>query len=217
MNDAEKLNYTIAGLPIVTGKMHHLRTMGSEKGIQLAYKTSIFCPCLRGDYPPQKRIFDAMLSGCIPVVLEAPSHEEGYVSHFSKESYSARITYPFGQGIVPTIHNGTHTPSTVMGLNYSDLVVAVPESCHKNGCMMEILEDLLANHPETIREKQQNIAKVVSLFSYGMGENGMKYPDAVAAMLAYARQYVHTVYSAIDPAERKASLRVPKEEGNAKK
>ena len=62
----EKMNYTLAGLPIVTGGMLKGRTMGSERDIQQAYQESIFCPILRGDYPPQKRFFDVMLvrTGC---------------------------------------------------------------------------------------------------------------------------------------------------------
>ncbi|CAK0821669.1 unnamed protein product, partial [Prorocentrum cordatum] len=32
---------------------------------------SVFCPVVQGDVPHQKRLFDAMLTGCIPVVIAA--------------------------------------------------------------------------------------------------------------------------------------------------
>merc|ERR1712066_510391 len=41
---------------------------------------SVFCPVVQGDVPHQKRLFDAMLTGCIPVVAAFPAHEEGQVS-----------------------------------------------------------------------------------------------------------------------------------------
>ncbi|CAE7368016.1 IRX7, partial [Symbiodinium pilosum] len=41
---------------------------------------SIFCPVVQGDVPHQKRLFDAVLTGCIPVVVAFPSHVQGLVS-----------------------------------------------------------------------------------------------------------------------------------------
>lgn len=38
---------------------------------------SVFCPIVQGDVPHQKRLFDSMLTGCLPVVVTFPSHRAG--------------------------------------------------------------------------------------------------------------------------------------------
>jgi len=220
LEQVEKMNYTLAGMPILTGKIKKGRTMGNEGDIAEAYRQSIFCPILRGDYPPQKRFFDVMLNGCIPVVLESPSSEYGFVSHFSEKGIPARLSYPFGKGVFPNdpnerkVHirkysNSSHNEN--LGIDFSKLVVAVDESCHIDGCMMPALEHLILHHPGRIRQKQKDIARYVSLFSYGMEDNGMKYPDAIAAMLVQARHYVHSIYG-IDKSERLHEVEVAKKE-----
>jgi hypothetical protein len=178
-------NYTIAGMPILVSGISKSRTMVGEADIQQAYRESIFCPCLRGDEPPQKRFFDALLSGCIPVVLDHPSSELPHRSYFASNAHSNRITYPLAKG--------SFANDTEMGIDYSELVVAINETCNFN-CMMPILEDLIVNHPDIIREKQENIARYASLFSYGMEENGMQFPDAILGMLVQVRHYVNAVY-----------------------
>ena len=125
------------------------------------------------------------------------------MSHFAGNAIPARVTYPFGKGLFP------HDPKDVvlqrdmqsnssfnelMGIDYSDMVVAVDEKCHSAGCMMPVLEDLIRHHPRRIRQKQKNIARFVSLLSYGMEHNGLQYPDAIATMLVQARHYVHSIY-----------------------
>jgi len=146
--------------------------------------TLFFCPCLRGDEPPQKRIFDVLLSGCIPIVLEhTPSLEEGWPSFFAPVSHSIRQTYPFSRG-----NFFNHTD---MGVEFRDMVVALPSDGCGMKCIVQTVEELLTKRPEVILEKQRNIAKYAALFSYGMEQNGLKYPDAVSAMLVQVRHYVN--------------------------
>jgi hypothetical protein len=39
------------------------------KSWSLAYRAATFCPCPGGDSPSAKRMFDALLAGCIPIIL----------------------------------------------------------------------------------------------------------------------------------------------------
>jgi hypothetical protein len=50
------------------------------KDYSQGYRQATFCPCPGGDSPSAKRMFDALLAGCIPVVL---SHD--FVWPFTKE------------------------------------------------------------------------------------------------------------------------------------
>jgi len=103
-------NGTLAGLPIAASGFK-TRSIRGESGISEAYHDSVFCPCLRGDAPPQKRVFDAMLSGCIPVVLEYdPTGDQHYPSHFTSGTWTTRQTYPYVRGTFSGYDN--------MGIDY---------------------------------------------------------------------------------------------------
>lgn len=177
-------NFTLAGMPVLVSGTQFGRTLSNETQVQEAYHQSIFCPCLRGDEPPQKRFFDALLAGCIPVVLDYESDELGYRSYFAERTYSTRLSYPFATGIF--------AGKSDMGVHYEDLVVAINSTCNME-CLLPTLEDLIQNHPEVIREKQANIARVASLFTYGINDNAFQYPDATAAILIQAKHYVDAV------------------------
>ena len=153
----------------------------AEEEIFKMYRDSIFCPCLHGDTPGQKRIFDVWLSGCIPVVLEYDqSHETGYPSHFEQGGSSIRIVYPFVRG--------TFFDEPVMGIDYYQLLVPINGTCGVP-CLIPTLEKLLLEEPHQIQQMQDNIAQVVSLFSFGMEHNALRYPDAIAAALVQIRHY----------------------------
>jgi hypothetical protein len=154
----------------------------AEEEIFKVYKDSIFCPCLHGDTPGQKRIFDVWLSGCIPVVLEYhESHETGYPSHFEQGGSSIRIVYPFVRG--------TFVSEPEMGIDYHQLLVPINGTCGVP-CLIPTLEKLLLDEPHQIQKIQDNIAQVVSLFSFGMEHNALGYPDAIAAALVQIRHFV---------------------------
>ena len=174
-------NNTIAGRSVFVSGLQR-RVIEREDEILSLYRRSVFCPCIRGDTPAQKRFFDALLSGCIPVVLEYEySHEEGYTSFFRPNGTSTRLVYPFSKGIFHEEPN--------MGIDYSELVVAVNGTCGIP-CIIPTLEELLLHHPEQVIAMQKKIASVASLFSYGMESNALQHPDAIAGMLVQIRHFV---------------------------
>lgn len=187
LNKMQSNNTTIAGLPVYVGQLSN-RMMDNETAILEKYRESIFCPCLRGNTPAQKRFFDVIMSGCIPVVMEyASSKEEGYPSFFKEHETSIRLSYPFSKGIFQD--------EPEMGVNYHEIVVTINRTCRID-CMLQTLENLIANHPKTILAKQKKIAELARLFSYGIEHNALRYPDAVSAMLVQIRHYVSKLRSA---------------------
>lgn len=179
-------NTTVAGLPVYVGYLSN-RMMDNETAILEKYRESIFCPCLRGNTPAQKRFFDVIMSGCIPVVMEfSSSKEEGYPSFFKEHETSIRLAYPFSKGIFQD--------EPEMGIDYREIVVAINSTCGMD-CMFLMMEDMIANHPETILAKQTKIAEIAQLFSYGMEHNALRYPDAVSTMLVQIRHYISKLKS----------------------
>lgn len=180
-------NHTVAGLPISIAGLAGVRTMKGEQSVQDMYRDSIFCPCLNGDGPVQKRIFDAILSGCIPVVIaHDTSLEPGYPSHFSQKGWSTRLTYPFAKGVFHGMPQ--------MGIDWDDLVVSINGTCGIP-CLFPTLEDLLTNQRNLVREKQQTVMRYATLFSFGMEENKLQHADAIAATLVQARHFVNAEYN----------------------
>jgi hypothetical protein len=191
----------IAGMPIMVSGIQGARTLSNERDILDLYQDSIFCPCFRGDTPAQKRIFDALLSGCIPVTIEYeesydkrkyPSHFEGpnefesfdlrkHPSHFEPGGASIRTVYPFSSGSFKGNHD--------MGIDYSKIMVTIDGACGIP-CLVPTLEDLLLNHMDQVREMQEYIGRVARLFSFGMEHNSMKHIDAIAAILVRIHHYV---------------------------
>jgi hypothetical protein len=175
-------NQTLAGLPTLVNGLHG-RKVNGEANTQQAYRDSVFCPSLRGDYPPQKRFFDVLLSGCIPVVLAHASREPQVQSYFAPGAPSVVRTYPHAIG--------SFDGWPEMGIDYDQIVVSVNATCGMP-CMFPMLEDLLINQPDVIREKQRAISRLAPLLSFGMEQNGLQHSDAVAALLVHARHYVNS-------------------------
>ena len=70
-NDLNTLgNKTLGGLPFLTVEIAKTRVPFNAEIAFEAYRESIFCPVLSGDLCWQKRFYDVILSGCLPVVLE---------------------------------------------------------------------------------------------------------------------------------------------------
>jgi len=178
----ESTNLTsIAGLPIYVSGLDR-RVLENETVLFDVYRDSIFCPCLRGNTPAQKRFFDVLMSGCIPVVLEyEKSSELGQVSYFKEGGTSVRLTYPFAKGI---FHGEQE-----MGIDYSKVILAVNGTCGV-ACIIPAMEDLLAHNPDKIVEIQQEIGRLARLFTYGMESNGLQYADTVAALLVQIRHFL---------------------------
>ena len=185
LNATDLFGDNILGLPVVIRLLHKTgRRMRDERGALQLYRDSLFCPVLRGDTPVQKRLFDAILSGCIPAVLA--------YKWFDKQENATQVSY-FSHGLPNYVFlpfaKGAFEGDPDMGIDYQEMVVEVDGSCGLR-CMKPTLEKLMKNSEE-LRRKQQALAWYAPLFSFGMDDgDAFKYPDAVSAMLVQARHHV---------------------------
>jgi hypothetical protein len=178
----------IHGLPvkIIEIGSNSSRRLPDESEVMKLYRESIFCPIFRGDSPIQKRFFDVLLSGCIPVVMtyyRTPNSNnyQNATSYFAEGAVTVTDTYPFAKS--------TFDGRSDLGIEYSSLVVEIPGGCLE--CIGPTLKNILSR-PELLREKQNHLASLSTLFSYGMEGNFLKHPDAVSALLVQAKHYVST-------------------------
>lgn len=172
----EWFNGEIGGLPVSITNIQEKRKLPNEVETMKLYRQSIFCPCLRGDEPNQKRFFDVILSGCIPVVMS-------YASGQNSTTYFAPGAYPI-EKFLPLAQKAFAGAPT-MGLNYSDVVIEIDGKCGP-ACMKGNLEALLKD-PVRLRHKQARLDQVARLFSFGMGQDAFQHVDAVTALLVQAR------------------------------
>eukprot|EP00607_Mallomonas_marina_P003929 CAMPEP_0182436832 /NCGR_PEP_ID=MMETSP1167-20130531/83858_1 /TAXON_ID=2988 /ORGANISM="Mallomonas Sp, Strain CCMP3275" /LENGTH=478 /DNA_ID=CAMNT_0024629421 /DNA_START=97 /DNA_END=1533 /DNA_ORIENTATION=- len=62
------------------------------------YKQSVFCLCPPGDDPARKAVFDALLSGCIPVIFEVATLFNQYPWHIGEDmALDIAVNIPGGQ------------------------------------------------------------------------------------------------------------------------
>lgn len=170
----------LVGRPVIVTALGKRRTLQGEQYVQQVYRDSVFCPCLRGDEPPQKRFIDAILAGCLPVVLSHPSRTHGMPSHFAPHTDGIHLVYPFAKGI---FHDHRD-----FGIAYEDFVVSVNGSCGID-CLIPTLQDLLEHHKDVLLQKQRKMTEVARLLSFGF-RDGLHSPNALTALLVQARHFI---------------------------
>eukprot|EP01038_Epipyxis_sp_PR26KG_P010631 gene10631-14276_t len=74
-----------------SSECHWLQIAHSSKDSSIAdflsiYKRSIFCLCPPGDDPARKAVFDAIVSGCIPVIFEVATLYNQYPWHIGEQT-----------------------------------------------------------------------------------------------------------------------------------
>ena len=167
-------------LPYVVESLgnHHLHSKNGLGYFNSIYKHSVFCPVLPGDSPPQKRFFDVIIMGCIPVVLafETDMTSQSKTSWHSPGGFPVEFSYPFAKH--------SNSIGTESEIDYDSFVVQVREV----GEMRETLEKLFRNHTE-IQRLQLNLMKNAQYFLYGMGDDRHLHEDAFAKILQSLEMY----------------------------
>jgi hypothetical protein len=157
---------------------HQLHSKNGLGYFSAIYKHSIFCPVLPGDSPPQKRFFDVIIMGCIPVVLafETDMASQSNTSWHAPHGYPVESSYPFAKQ--------SNSISKENEIDYDSFVVKIKEV----GEMRETLEVLLRNRTE-IQRLQLNLMNNAQYFLYGMGSDSHLYEDAFAKILQSLAYY----------------------------
>lgn len=135
--------------------------------------------------PPQKRFFDVILMGCIPVVVSCPTNpfinNDGNRSTVSWHTDGGR---PYEDAYPWTPESGNVYPHHA--IDYKSFVVEVPCSIAE---VRPTIENLMNNYTD-IRRRQLNMMKYAPLLSYGMGADSHRYPDAFYQILQSLRHHV---------------------------
>ncbi|CAE8642314.1 unnamed protein product [Polarella glacialis] len=125
---------------------------GSPQMVIEEMMRSVFCPILQGDVPHQKRLFDVMLTGCLPVVVAFPSHVPGEVSWWLPGGPPVERMVPFPRDI-----------------DYRSFVVEVPQEEVESGRFMEALLKL----PEQeLKERRSAMLRARPLIRFDFGGSG---------------------------------------------
>jgi hypothetical protein len=141
------------------------------------YQDSTFCPCLPGDTVTQKRFFDVILSGCIPVVLKFrhPAYDSWHPFERSKIDNTVPFAHPLQYG-----------PDLL--INYSTFVVQADSPKDLSQTMANIIMN-----PEELRRRQTAMARVAPILTYGLGpQNSHRYEDAFSMLLRGLKQHLDT-------------------------
>lgn len=181
-NQTRFLGTNVGGLPHQIIDFGNLRHFIQQDEIIDLYRNSTFCPILPGDNCPQKRFFEVIMNGCIPVVPHFNhSNEDGFPTFFRYSGFcSTRITYPFS--------TGTFLNDTLAGINYMDLVVPFDGFCSLD-CMKPAMEKVLANATE-LRRLRSNLYTFSRFFRYGLGKDAYASMDAFSAIAVELRHYI---------------------------
>lgn len=184
-------NQTLGGLPFKFGEIRGNLTVGVLNAALDDYANSVFCPIMPGDIAWQRRFFDAILSGCLPLVLswETPV-KPGGKSWFLKSSYDKRQrtysiqqSYPFAKGLF----------NDEIEIDYESFVVECPGRPYFErdvSCLRLTMEDLLLHRPDEIRKRQLAMKKVALLFTFGLGKDAHRYHDGFDRIMKALRFYL---------------------------
>lgn len=146
----------------------------------------------------QKRFFDVIMSGCLPVVLSYnESRADGHKSWFRPGKATVESSYPFAKGLFD---------DESVAIDYESFVVEVPENVTN---IKPTLEALLAD-PSELRRRQENMAKYAPLLAYGMDKDAHKYDDAFLRIVKATRYYLNRFGDSNLPSVGRKANRLPK-------
>lgn len=188
-----KNNGTLGGLPYLIRGPGELRP---DDMIEL-YQESTFCPCLPGDTVTQKRFFDVILSGCLPVVLKFPrervrsnktTDEEMVFSWHPFKNSLLENTFPFAH---PKQFGGLPVQASLV--NYSSFVVQVDLPADSGNIEEAMATLLLPSNQHELLRRQLEMSRVAPLLTYGLGpENAHRYEDAFSTLLRALKHHLET-------------------------
>ena len=150
--------------------------LGRKRARPEAIRDSVFNLCLPGDLPYQKRFFDTLLAGAIPVVILR--EQNGIKVHYQINN-RFKFTTNASRFAVEKSY-----PSMELFGGISKFIVEVPGQVFEAGGLMEFLEGI---PPKTIHEKMALIRKHRMYFGYDFNGTG---PDAVTEVLRHLAKWL---------------------------
>ena len=191
----------ISGLPLIANNSptKFNKESAHEGGLYGLYRRSILCPILAGDISWQRRFFDVMACGCLPVVMhykltlpfvnqtnEAVQLEKDWTNKYSwyvpeqhieiGNTWSVRESFPF-----------------VDEIDYKSFTVQVEGNYSVHTDMSHVTPALEAflSDTEGLKRKQEALRETVVKFLYGVGPDAHRYDDAFAHLIRSLRFYLN--------------------------
>ena len=182
-------NGIVAGLPFRMTRwssphdFHKLETFA-------VYNESVLCPCLPGDLAWQKRFFDVILNGCLPVVLSfetpnLPGGKSWFIPEAQKgEHASVWQTYPFAKG--------QFGGDQEFEIDYESFVVEAKISLNDETNMSVVLDAMerVLQDPNDLIRRQRIMMHYAMRLTYGMGRDAHRHRDAFWGVLGALRHYL---------------------------
>ena len=139
------------------------------------YTDSVFCPVLPGDTTWQRRFFDVILSGCIPVVLrwDIPDLSPGNKSWWQPNWYGKNFQTHATASSLP-FYPGLFGEDPSIEIDYESFVVECTMDMSTARDLSHVwtaMQAYLVNHTEEIRLRQLRIREYALAFSIGLGRD----------------------------------------------
>ena len=160
------------------------RSVKLIESMEEAYQKSVFCLILPGDSTVQKRFFDVMMNGCIPITPTWPSNTPAKNSSWRAGGPPISLAYPYSP-----VHFWN---DSLAGINYLDDVMVTFDGECGGRCAKEAMERVIGNETE-LRRLKGNVKKYAPLFAYGLEENAYRHIDAFAAILVNLRHQAQSI------------------------
>ena len=175
------LGKSLGGRNVTVLSFGHERRVGRvDDMMQQLYPQTLVCPVLPGDTAVQKRFYDVLLRGCIPLLP---------VWNCSNDPPSLSAHQECGDSLTNSLafarDNNNNSPSKV-GIDYlRDVVVTYKANCGI-WCVKQTVKRLVANQTE-LNRLFANAKKYAPLFSYGLENNMFRHVDAFSAIIVQLR------------------------------
>jgi Exostosin family len=180
-------NTSLAGMPFLSHEISK-KNFNEQEALN-AYGDSVFCPVLAGDLCWQKRFYDVILSGCLPVVLEwtDPNRPEDWRTWFTPSGAavsSVEECYPFMKGQFGNDDS--------IEIDYDEFVVRAPgnASNEEDVSSLRLTMEQLGKDTSRIHEMQLALMTAAQRMSFGLGVDAHQSNDAFAHIL---RALAHVV------------------------
>ena len=131
-------------------------------------QNSVFTLCLPGDLTFQKRFFDAIISGCIPVVVKRSSantqtYFDERITSGRKQTQNKMFMWDLQPNEMSDISVSASYPA--VGVPYSSFVLELTPDTLEKGTFLNVLAEVPAS---TIIEKQRVLRSVRHFFVYDL-------------------------------------------------
>ena len=184
----------LGGKPFITNNDNTGAFGMDELPLYDLYSDSVFCPVLSGDAPWQRRFFDVIQSGCLPLVLrwETPGLP-GNRSWFRPAVYGAAFTETFSAYQSIPFPKTMFDGDMAIEIDYESFVLECPVNMRQPrdfSLIRKTVEEYLVNRTDDIRQKQLNMRQYALAFSIGLGQDAHRYDDGFARLIRQIKHYL---------------------------